>query len=58
MAGLVKLRQQGRDFSRSRIVCIVTGTGLKDTETAVKGAEPFLELPADLAAVEKSLGLT
>jgi threonine synthase len=58
LAGLVKLRQQGRDFSQSRIVCIVTGTGLKDTETAVKGAEPFLELPADLATVEKALGLT
>jgi threonine synthase len=58
LAGLVKLRQQGRDFSKNRIVCIVTGTGLKDTETAVKGAEPFLELPAELAAVEKALGLT
>jgi threonine synthase len=58
LAGLVKLRQQGRDFSKSRIVCIVTGTGLKDTETAVKGAEPFLELPAELTVVEKSLGLT
>jgi threonine synthase len=58
LAGLVKLRGQGRDFSRSRIVCIVTGTGLKDTETAVKGAEPFLELPADLTTVEKALGLT
>lgn len=58
LAGLVKLRRQGRDFSRSRIVCIVTGTGLKDTETAVKGAEPFLELPADLSAVEKALGFT
>jgi threonine synthase len=57
LAGLVKLRQQGRDFSQSRIVCIVTGTGLKDTETAVKSAEPFLELPADLAAVEQALGL-
>ena len=58
LAGLVKLRRQGRDFSRSRIVCIVTGTGLKDTETAVKGAEPFLELPADLSTVEKALGFT
>ena len=58
LAGLVKLRKQGRDFSKSRIVCVVTGTGLKDTETAVKGAEPFLELPADLAQVEEALGLT
>jgi hypothetical protein len=37
---------------------VVTGTGLKDTETAVRDAEPFLELPADLAGVEKALGLT
>jgi len=57
LAGLVKLSQQGMDFSKSKIVCIVTGTGLKDTETAVKGADPFLELPADLTAVEKALGL-
>jgi threonine synthase len=57
LAGLIKLLQQGKDFSKSRVVCIVTGTGLKDTETAVKNAEPFLELPADLAAVEKALGL-
>jgi threonine synthase len=57
LAGLVKRRKQGMDFSRSRVVCVVTGTGLKDTETALKGAEPFLELPADLDTVEKALGL-
>jgi threonine synthase len=57
LAGLVKLSRKGTDFSRSRVVCVVTGTGLKDTETAVKGAEPFLELPPDLAKVEKALGL-
>jgi len=56
LAGLIKLSRK-MDFSRSRVVCVVTGTGLKDTETAVKDAEPFLELPADLAAVEKALGL-
>ena len=58
LAGLVKLSQKGMDFSQSRVVCVVTGTGLKDTETAVKDAEPFLELPADLAAVEQALGLS
>jgi len=58
LAGLVKLSRKGMDFSQSRVVCVVTGTGLKDTETAVKGAEPFLELPADLTAVEKALGLS
>jgi threonine synthase len=56
LAGLIKLSHKGMDFSRKRVVCIVTGTGLKDTETAVKDAGPFLELPADLGAVEKALG--
>ncbi len=56
LAGLIKLSQQGMDFSQKRVVCVVTGTGLKDTDTALKGAEPFLELPADLAAVEQALG--
>jgi threonine synthase len=56
LAGLLKLSRKGMNFSEMKIVCIVTGTGLKDTETALKNAEPFLELPADLAAVEKALG--
>jgi len=57
LAGLIKLSQQGMDFSAKRIVCIVTGTGLKDTDIVLKGAKPFLELPADLATVEQALGL-
>jgi hypothetical protein len=35
---------------------VVTGNGLKDTEAALKETPPFLELPADLAAVEEALG--
>ena len=56
VAGLIKLSQRGMDFPAKRIVCIITGTGLKDTETALKNAPPFLELPADIAAVERALG--
>jgi len=56
LAGLIKLSQMGTDFSQKRVVCVVTGTGLKDTDIALKGAEPFLELPADLVAVEQALG--
>jgi threonine synthase len=56
LAGLIKLYTLGRDFSKAVIVGVVTGTGLKDTETALKKARPFLELPDDLAAVEKALG--
>ncbi|GAH90187.1 unnamed protein product, partial [marine sediment metagenome] len=55
LAGLIKLSQQGMDFSQKRVVCVVTGTGLKDTDTALKSADPFLELPADLVAVEQAL---
>jgi len=56
LAGLLKLSRGGMDFSGKRIVCVVTGTGLKDTDVALKNAEPFLELPADLGAVEQALG--
>jgi threonine synthase len=58
LAGLIKLSGEGMDFSSKKIVCIITGTGLKDTETALKNAPPFLELPADTSAVEKALGWT
>ncbi len=56
LAGLIKLTGRGEDFSGKTIVCVVTGSGLKDTEAALKKAPSFLELPADLAAVEKALG--
>jgi threonine synthase len=57
LAGLLKLSRSGMDFSQKRIVCVVTGSGLKDPDIAMKGAEPFLELPADLTSVEQALSL-
>jgi threonine synthase len=56
LAGLIKLTSQGKGFSNKIIVCVVTGNGLKDTETALKKAPKILELPADIKAVEKALG--
>ena len=56
LAGLIKLTNQRKDFSGKVIVCVVTGNGLKDTETALKKAPQILELPADIKAVEKALG--
>jgi threonine synthase len=56
LAGLVKLSREGINFSGKRIVCIVTGNGLKDTDIALKSAPSLLELPADLTAIEKALG--
>ena len=56
LAGLIKLSRSGTDFSQKRVVCVVTCSGLKDPDNALKSAEPFLELPADLSAVEQALG--
>jgi threonine synthase len=56
LAGLLKLHRQGTDFSGKKIVCIVTGSGLKDSDIVLKNAEPFMELPNDLPTIEKALG--
>jgi len=56
LAGLLKLSRQGLDFSSKRVVCVITGTGLKDPDTALKSAEPLTELAADLVVVEQALG--
>ena len=57
LAGLIKLIKEGGDFSGKRIVCVITGNGLKDSDIVLKNAQPFLELPADLATIEQALDL-
>lgn len=56
LAGLLKISHQGLDLNKKKVVCIITGAGLKDADIAIKGAEPFLQLPADLSAIEQALG--
>jgi threonine synthase len=56
LAGLLKMKKRGMDFNGKRIVCVITGNGLKDTDIALKSAEPFIELPPDVKQVEKALG--
>ena len=56
VAGLLKLSGKGMDLSEKRVACIITGTGLKDADIAIKNAEPFLKLPASLEDVERALG--
>jgi len=53
VAGLIKVKKSGYDFSEKKVVCVITGTGLKDPDTAVSNAEPPIELPASLEAVEE-----
>lgn len=58
LAGLIKLQGKGYDFSDSRVVCVVTGSGLKDADTAIKGfSSQFIEVAANLSAMEKALNL-
>ena len=56
LAGLLKLKSQGHDFSRKVIVCVVTGNGLKDTDIALKKAPDIAKVPADIAKIERELG--
>ncbi len=55
VAGLLKMSKK-IDLQGKKIVCVITGTGLKDAEIAIKNAEPFIQLSADLEEVEKALG--
>ncbi len=57
VAGLRKLVSQGKlDLRDSRVVCVLTGNGLKDPDTAVKLATEVLHVPPTLEGVEKALG--
>jgi len=54
LAGLIKMARK-ENFSGKRVVCIITGTGLKDPGVPAIYAQAPIELPAELAAVEKIL---
>ena len=55
VAGLIKMAKQGLDLKDKKVVCVITGTGLKDPSIPIKYADPFLELPADIEAIERLL---
>ncbi len=56
VAGLIKSAQNGLKLDDKRVVCIITGNGLKDPDTALQSGQPLLEVPADLGAVEQAMG--
>jgi threonine synthase len=57
VAGLLKATEGGLDLKGKSVVAIITGSGLKDPDTAVGFAQPPAALPADIAAVKQALGL-
>ncbi len=58
VAGLVKAVKNGLDMSGKKVVCVITGNGLKDPDAALTmAAGPEVKtVPCDLAEVEKVLG--
>ncbi len=59
VAGLLKLKAQGYfdKHKGARVVCTLTGHGLKDPDNAIKNVEAPVKIKADLKAVLKEIGL-
>ena len=57
IAGLKKLIKNGIIAKDEKVVCITTGHGLKDPDTAIKQCEKPVEVEADMLSIEQALGL-
>jgi threonine synthase len=57
IAGLKKLVENGEIDRDERVVCVTTGHGLKDPDTAIQASEKPLEVDAQTEAIERALGL-
>ncbi len=57
IAGLRKLVKNGLISKDERVVCITTGHGLKDPDTAIKQSEKPIEVDTEISAIEDALGL-
>ena len=53
LAGFVKAREQGRVRSSDRVVLVVTGSGLKDVNSALRAAGKPLVIEPELGALEE-----
>jgi threonine synthase len=57
VAGLLQVAEADELPAGSRVVCTVTGNGLKDPEWAISGAPAPVTIPVDAAAAAAQLGL-
>jgi len=54
VAGLIKMVHQGLDLSDKRVVCVITGSGLKDPDLAVSSVQSeVVEIKADINSLEE-----
>lgn len=54
VAGLFKATSEGLDLSGKRVVCVITGSGLKDPDLAVSSIQSeAIEIPANMDSLEK-----
>ncbi|TDC44043.1 threonine synthase [Actinomadura sp. KC345] len=58
VAGLLQASEQGGVASGSRVVCTVTGNGLKDPDWAISGAPAPTTIKVDAHSAASELGLT
>ncbi|MBO4272426.1 threonine synthase [Microbispora triticiradicis] len=57
VAGLLQAHEQGLVTPGQRVVCTVTGNGLKDPDWAISGAPAPVTIPTDAYAAAAALGL-
>jgi len=58
VAGLIKIAENNRGFvSGKQVVCILTGHGLKDPDTAISSSKDIIRVKKDYKEIEKILEL-
>jgi len=55
VAGLIKYVKEGKIEKDSTVVCVLTGHGLKDPDTAVKSASPPIIIPPNIEELARYL---
>ena len=55
VAGLIARAEAGDLRPGEKVVCVLTGHGLKDPDTAIGACEPVRRLPADISAIEEAV---
>jgi len=56
VAGLLKFSKKNKFKNKDRVVCVLTGHGLKDPDRAIKTVKAPRAVPAKLKAVLKEIG--